>query len=74
MGQAFDLLAEAGVINNELAINLRKAVGFRNIVVHNYDEVDWSIVFWLCTNAWATSKLSRARCPNKLAIEQVTAE
>ena len=27
---------------------MKKAVGFRNIVVHNYQEIDWGIVFNIC--------------------------
>ena len=48
MGQSFDVLAEREVINHELAANLKKSVGFRNIVVHNYEAVDWQIVFSIC--------------------------
>lgn len=44
MGQTFDVLAKAGMLNNELAINLKKAVGFRNIAVHNYESINWVIV------------------------------
>ena len=44
MGQTFDLLAQEGVLNNELASNLKKAVGFRNIAVHNYESINWNIV------------------------------
>jgi uncharacterized protein YutE (UPF0331/DUF86 family) len=44
MGQTFDLLAQAGVLDRELASNLKKAVGFRNIAVHNYESINWSIV------------------------------
>jgi len=44
MGQTFDLLAQAGVLNNELASSLKKAVGFRNIAVHNYESINWDIV------------------------------
>ena len=44
MGQTFDLLAQAGVLDKELASNLKKAVGFRNIAVHNYESINWSIV------------------------------
>jgi len=44
MGQTFDLLAQEGVLNGELASNLKKAVGFRNIAVHNYESIDWNIV------------------------------
>lgn len=44
MGQAFDLLAEEGMIPASLAQRMRGAVGFRNIAVHNYQAVDWDIV------------------------------
>lgn len=44
MGQTFDALAQAGVINEGLAMQLKKAVGFRNIAVHNYEAIDWAIV------------------------------
>ncbi|MEX1198747.1 MAG: DUF86 domain-containing protein [Pseudohongiellaceae bacterium] len=49
MGQSFQLLADHGVINPELATGLRKAVGFRNILVHSYETINWEIVFALCT-------------------------
>lgn len=44
MGQTFDLLAQEGMLNNELASSLKKAVGFRNIAVHNYENINWNIV------------------------------
>ncbi|MBK9161504.1 MAG: DUF86 domain-containing protein [Nitrosomonadales bacterium] len=44
MGQTFDVLAQAGFLSDTLAINLKKAVGFRNIAVHNYEKIDWIIV------------------------------
>lgn len=44
MGKTFDALAEAGVIDEKLAVHLKKAVGFRNIAVHNYEAIDWIIV------------------------------
>jgi uncharacterized protein YutE (UPF0331/DUF86 family) len=44
MGQTFDLLAQEGVLNSELAISLKKAVGFRNIAVHSYESINWEIV------------------------------
>jgi len=44
MGQTFDVLARADVIPENLAMQLKKAVGFRNIAVHNYEEIDWTIV------------------------------
>jgi uncharacterized protein YutE (UPF0331/DUF86 family) len=44
MGQAFDALADAGVLERALATRLKKAVGFRNIAIHNYEMIDWKIV------------------------------
>lgn len=44
MGQTFDLLAQEGVLNIDLASSLKKAVGFRNIAVHNYESINWDIV------------------------------
>lgn len=44
MGQTFDLLAQAGLLNAELANNLKRSVGFRNIAMHNYDAINWHIV------------------------------
>ena len=49
MGEAFELMASAGALTDDVATNLRKAVGFRNVAVHNYDEIDWAIVFSICT-------------------------
>jgi uncharacterized protein YutE (UPF0331/DUF86 family) len=49
MGQAFEHLQEAGLLEAGLALRLRKAVGFRNIAVHAYDVLDWAIVFSLAT-------------------------
>lgn len=37
---AFRSLAEAGVIDADLASSLAAAVGFRNVLVHGYAEVD----------------------------------
>jgi len=39
-GEAFTRLAEHGVIDRALADQLRRAVGFRNLVVHGYAGVD----------------------------------
>jgi uncharacterized protein YutE (UPF0331/DUF86 family) len=44
MGQTFDILEKEGFLNNEVATNLKKAVGFRNIAVHNYERINWLIV------------------------------
>lgn len=49
MGQTFDRLHEAGIVPQALAERLKKAVGFRNIAVHNYEVINWEIVHAICT-------------------------
>ena len=44
MGQTFDILAQEGLLQKELATRLKKAVGFRNVAVHNYDAINWYMV------------------------------
>jgi uncharacterized protein YutE (UPF0331/DUF86 family) len=43
-GEAFAELAKRGLLERSLAERLRRAVGFRNVLVHEYTEVDWKIV------------------------------
>jgi len=43
-GEAFSALADQRLIPRALAQRLRRAVGFRNVLVHEYAEVDWKIV------------------------------
>jgi uncharacterized protein YutE (UPF0331/DUF86 family) len=50
MGETFDLLAQEGVLSKELATNLKKAVGFRNIAIHNYETINWHIVYSIVKN------------------------
>ena len=42
--RAFAVLADRGLIDAALAQRLQRAVGFRNVLVHEYAEVDWKIV------------------------------
>ena len=49
MGQSFDHLASAGVISKPVAERMKAAVGFRNIAIHSYREIDWEIVFAIVT-------------------------
>ena len=49
MGETFDTLASTGLIDSSLASKLKKAVGFRNIAVHNYEQIDWAIVYSITT-------------------------
>jgi uncharacterized protein YutE (UPF0331/DUF86 family) len=41
----FEKLARAGVISEELRVTLRRMKGFRNILVHEYGDVDDELVF-----------------------------
>ena len=50
MGQTFDVLADMAVITAELAVRMKKAVGFRNIAVHNYEAIDWEIAHAIATH------------------------
>ena len=43
-GDAIRLLGAHGVLSADLADRLRRAVGFRNVLVHDYVEVDDGIV------------------------------
>ncbi len=49
MGQTFDTLAELGIMQPELAARMKNAVGFRNIAVHNYEAINWQIVYAIAT-------------------------
>lgn len=42
--QAFGFLVQAGHIDKELGARLMAMVGFRNIAVHNYQEIDIGIL------------------------------
>jgi len=43
-GEAFAQLAKRALIERSLAQRLQRAVGFRNVLAHEYTEVDWKIV------------------------------
>ena len=48
MGQTFDLLSQAGVLEHDLTERMKRAVGFRNLAVHQYQAIDWAIVHAIC--------------------------
>jgi len=50
MGEIFDILSGADIISLELAGSMKKAVGFRNLAVHNYDAINWAIVYAIATD------------------------
>lgn len=49
MGESFGRLREAGFIDEEICLRMQKSVGFRNIAVHTYQEIDWQVVYKIIT-------------------------
>jgi uncharacterized protein YutE (UPF0331/DUF86 family) len=45
MGEIFIILSDQNILPSETSFALRKAVGFRNLSVHAYENVDWERVF-----------------------------
>ncbi|MDO8512367.1 MAG: DUF86 domain-containing protein [bacterium] len=41
----FEILANSGILSEELAVKLTKAKSFRNVLVHDYLDVDPEIVY-----------------------------
>jgi len=50
MTENFYILEEEGVIRQELAENLVNMVGFRNIVAHDYEKIDYDIMYDVLVN------------------------
>ena len=65
--ELFELLEKAGYVPRELATELEKMAGFRNILVHGYDSVDLTIVKDIVENRLDDleefAKLLRERLP-----------
>ena len=49
MGGMFDALVQESLIDRKVGERMRLCVGFRNIAVHNYESIDWQIVYAICT-------------------------
>jgi uncharacterized protein YutE (UPF0331/DUF86 family) len=49
MGESFDRLRSRGLLSDDLAARMKKAVGFRNIAVHAYQEINWQVVYSIIT-------------------------
>jgi uncharacterized protein YutE (UPF0331/DUF86 family) len=47
MGQTFQRMGSAGILTTDLAERMQRAVGFRNIVIHSYEVIDWQMVHGL---------------------------
>ncbi len=44
---AFMLLERSGIIDAPLSASLRGMVGFRNVAVHQYDQLDLTVLRWV---------------------------
>jgi len=53
MGQVFTLLQEIDVISAPTCDRLKKAVGFRNVAIHQYEAINWEIVYAVCEHSIA---------------------
>lgn len=45
MSEAFVYLEREKIISTEIADKMKKSVGYRNVAVHNYDDIDLSITY-----------------------------
>jgi len=50
MGENFVILQEEKIIDHKLTEQLVKMVGFRNIIAHDYGEIDYDIVYDILHN------------------------
>ncbi len=48
--ECFDILQEENVISLEMAERLVKMVGFRNVLAHDYEKINYDIVFDVLQN------------------------
>lgn len=49
-GDAFMLLSENNIIDNELFLKLQRMIGFRNIAVHEYQQLDSKVIIKIINN------------------------
>jgi uncharacterized protein YutE (UPF0331/DUF86 family) len=45
MAESFENLEKAGILTSRTCQNMKKAVGFRNVAVHDYCSINWDIVY-----------------------------
>jgi uncharacterized protein YutE (UPF0331/DUF86 family) len=51
-GDAFTLLQRAGIISKALADPLKAMTGFRNIAIHQYQEMDSEVLHHIAREGW----------------------
>jgi uncharacterized protein YutE (UPF0331/DUF86 family) len=50
MGESFTVLWEAGLLTQDLAVRLTRMAGFRNILAHDYERLNYEIVVAVLRN------------------------
>ena len=45
MSSAFDCLYNLSIINETITTKMKKSVGYRNVAVHNYDDIDLELTY-----------------------------
>ena len=50
MSEIFDILNEEGIINKMLYGELSKMIGFRNIIAHDYEKINYDILYDVLRN------------------------
>lgn len=45
MSGAFDCLFNLAIINENITTKMKKSVGYRNVAVHNYDDIDLDLTY-----------------------------
>ena len=53
MDDVFTTFDTLGVITSATSESMKKAVGFRGIAVHNYESINWEVVFAVCRKSSA---------------------
>ena len=51
MGDVFVTLNTLDIISSDTCNTMKGTVGFRNVAVHNYEDINWDIVFSICTSS-----------------------
>ena len=50
MAEAFISLERINIISPEIADKMKRSVGYRNVAIHNYDDIDLSITYDIANN------------------------
>ena len=66
MADAFTGLVKEGIISVDTEEKMRKAVGFRNIAIHEYEKINWAIVYAIATERLSDFKAYAQRISHLL--------